>query len=224
MAIIATFGDLVFEVSQNKINTFDNLNRITEARYTKHAIKHQKPILEFDGPEADPITFDMILRVELGVNPVKELEKWRDYLKKGKRAVLIIGNRPFSNNAFVITKINENYKNIDNRGNVLSIEATVDMMEYPITIKTTKKTTKSTAKSSNTNNSGNTSKKKTGTITIAVKSVNIRNGPGTNYKILGCAFKNNTLTVYEKKGDWYHLGSGKYITASNKYSTFKGVS
>ncbi|MCE4044551.1 phage tail protein [Lysinibacillus fusiformis] len=224
MAIIGTFGDLVFEVSRDKVHTFDNLNRTTEARYTKHAIKHQKPIMEFDGPEVDPITFDMVLRADLGVNPIKELDKWRDYVRKGKRAVLIIGNRPFSNNAFVITKINETYKNIDNRGNVLSIEATVDMMEYPITIKTTKKTTQNTAKKATASNSSNTAKKKSGTITITVQSVNIRNGPGTSYKILGIASKNNTLTVYEKKGDWYHLGSGKYITASTKYSTFKGVS
>ncbi|MFF2794987.1 phage tail protein [Lysinibacillus xylanilyticus] len=224
MGTIATFGDLVFTVSAQQVKTFDELSRTMEARYTKHEIKHQKPILEFEGLDIDPITFDIQLRAALGVNPIKEIEKWHEYIRKGKRAILMIGNRPFSNNAFVVNRITEKYPDIDNKGRMLAIDATIEMLEYPTTIQSSKKTTQKTAKTSNNSNSGKTSMKKTGTITITVQSVNIRSGPGTNHKILGCAYNNNTLTVYEKKGDWYNLGSGKYITASTKYSKFKGVS
>lgn len=219
MPTIATFGDLVFEVSSKKVNTFKNLSRTTEARYEKHAIKHQKPIIEFEGPEVDPVSFDMQLRAELGINPMKELEKWREYAKQGKRAKLIIGNKPFSNNAFVITKISENYKRVDNKGNILEIEASVEMLEYPVTLSNVKRTEQII---NNTSNS-NSSKKKTGTMTITVKSVHIRSGPGTNYKVLGYAFKSNSLAVYGEEKGWYDLGGGKYITANSAYSTFKGV-
>lgn len=218
MSIIATFGDLVFEVSSRKVNTINNLSRTIEARYEKHEIKHQKPLLEFEGPDIDPTSFDMQLRAELGINPVEEIEKWKEYAIKGKRALLLIGNNPFSNNAFVITKITENYKRIDNKGVVFAIDATVEMLEYPVTNKNVKKTIPSN------NNNSNTTKKNIGTMTIIVKSVHIRSGPGVNYKVLGYGFKTNSFIVYRRIGDWYDLGAGKFITASSKYSTFKGVS
>lgn len=68
---------------------------------------------------------------------------------------------------------------------------------------------------------GSTSKKATGTMTITVKSVHIRGGPGVNNKVVGYAMKGDKLTVYGEKDGWYSLGGGKYISANNAYSSFK---
>lgn len=217
MATIGSYLDVVFEVSNRRINTFNNLTRSADARYEKHAVKHQKPLLEFEGPDVESVSIDVKLRVDFGINPLKELEKWKKAWRTGKRSIFLIGNKPLSNNAFVISKITENHKSYDGKGNVLAIDLNIELIEYPVIIKNTK--SKPAAKTT----TAPATKKQKGTMTITVKSVHIRSGPGVNNKVLGYAFKGNKLKVYGTKNGWYDLGSGKYITANSTYSTFKGV-
>ena len=66
---------IVFEVSEQKVLTFQNLVRANKIRYTKHDILQQKPILEFMGADSDSITLQIILKAELSVNPRKEMDK-----------------------------------------------------------------------------------------------------------------------------------------------------
>lgn len=217
MATIGSYLNVVFQVSDNRVNTFNNFTRTGDARYEKHAIKHQKPLLEFEGPDVESVTFDVKLSVNLGINPLAELEKWKKSWREGKRGIFLLGNKPVSNNAFVISKVTENHKTFDKKGNVLTIEISLDLLEYPITIK------KNKAKATANGKTVPAAKKQTGTMTITVKSVHIRNGPSTKNKVIGYAYRNNKLKVYGQKNGWYDLGSGKYITANKAYSTFKAV-
>lgn len=217
MAVIGSFGGLVFEVSENKIQSYSEFKRTTNTRWEKHNIRGQKPLLEFDGPDVDPISFNISFKAELGVNPEAEMAKLREFARRGKKAPFIRGNKPISVNYWVIEKIVETHKRIDNHGNVLTIEAQVDLLEYDNSMpkEKSKKTVSNTKKNKSTNKKGK------GIMTITVKSVHIRSGPSINNKVIGYAMKGDKLTVYGEKNGWYSIGGGKYITANVAYSSFK---
>lgn len=60
--------------------------------------------------------------------------------------------------------------------------------------------------------------KKSYSVKIAVNSLNIRAGAGTNYKIVGTVKKNYIYTIVETKGSWGKLKSGAgWINISTKY-------
>ncbi|MEY9975726.1 phage tail protein [Lysinibacillus sp. RC79] len=219
MAIIGSYGEIVFEVSPKKIQTFNDFQRTNSPRWQEHEIIGQKPILEFEGPGVDTISFKVLLRADLGVNPEEQLVKLRKFARWGQKALFIRGNKPISTNYWVITDLLEKHRHIDNQGNVLTIEVDLDLKEY--VNRTDNSATKKTMSSNQTNQASTTSNKATGTMSITVKSVHIRSGPGTNNKVIGYAMKGDTLTVYGEKDGWYSLGGGKYISANGSYSTFK---
>lgn len=219
MAKIGSFGDVVFEVSHEKTLTFSDFERTNSARWQEHPIYGRKPILEFEGPSADTISFTILLTASLGVNPGKQLSRLRDFNAIGKKGLFIRGNKPISTNYWVITNLHEKHRNIDNLGNVLTIEVDIELKEYEK--QKASVSSKKTVSSNKKNNTSTTSKKPAGSMTITVNSVHIRGGPGVNNKVVGYAMKGDKLTVYGEKDGWYSLGGGKYISANDAYSTFK---
>lgn len=218
MAVIGSYAGLVFEISSEKNVTFNDFTRETTPRWDKHDIIQNKPLPEFRGPGIDEISFTIKFRADFGVNPEQEMAKLREFARKGHTSLFIRGNQPISVNHWVITKAKEVHKVVDNKGNIISMDVDLSLMEYP------KSEVQSVKKTINTPEvktaSSNSSLKAIGKMTITVKSVHIRSGPGVSHKVLGYAFKGDTLTVYGVSNGWYSLGGGKYITASNKYSTF----
>ncbi len=217
MATIGSFGDVIFEVSTDKILTFNDLEKKSSAKWNEHSIAGNKAKLEFDGPGLTDLSYNILLRAEFGINPMKEMAKLNKMNDRGEAHHFVLGQKPIMTNKFVIADITEKLRNIDQNGNVFTIEVTVSLKEYVESRTPVKKTT---TNSKQTNAAGN-SKKSLGTMSITVKSVHIRNGPGVDYKVLGYAMRNDELTVYEEKNGWYSLGGGKYITSSKSYSTLK---
>lgn len=217
MAVIGSFGTVVFEVTPNKINTFTDLEKSNKSRWSEHEIHGKKAKLEFEGAGLIDINYRLLLRVENGINPMKEIAKLEKMNDGGKAASFILGNKPISPNKFVITEISEALKNIDSRGNILSAEVTISLKEYVEGKAQIKKTTTNTKQPSRKSKN----EKIVGKMTITVKSVYIRSGPGTKNKAIGVARKGDSLTVYGVKNGWYSLGGGKYISASSAYSTLK---
>jgi phage protein U len=217
MSKIGSFGEIVFEVSPEKTQTFNDFERSGSARWNDHEIIGLKPKSEFSGPGLEEISYVILLKVELGIDPIKQIEKLRKMRDTGKVAPLIIGGKPVSQNYWSIQQLRESHKTVDSKGNILIAEVSVSLKEYYVKQKKIKP-----IKANSTTNSSSSSKGKSlGRITITVKSVNIRSGPSTNSKVIGYAYKGNILTVQSEKNGWYSLGQGKYITSSSDYSTLK---
>lgn len=217
MSKIGSFGEIVFEVSPKKTLTFSEFQRSGSARWNEHEIIGLKPKSEFNGPGLEEISFTILLKAELGVNPSKQLTKLRNMRDTGKVSSFVIGGKPISNNYWSIQQLSESHKVVDNKGNILVAEVSITLKEYVIKKSTT--STKATTKSVKTTTPS--TKKTLGKITIKVKSVHIRSGPGISYKVLGYTFNQDTLTVYSENNGWYSLGQGRYITANSAYSTLK---
>lgn len=219
MAVIGSFGTVVFEVTPNKLLSFNDLEKSSKSRWSEHDIHGQKTKLEFEGAGLVDLSYRLLLRAENGVNPIKEMEKLEKMNDNGTAASFILGGKPISPNKFVITEIKESLKNIDQRGNLLAAEVNVSLKEYVESKQQVKKTTTNTKQPAT--NDVPKSKKPLGKMTITVTSVNIRSGPGTKNKAIGMAGKGDNLTVYSEKDGWYSLGNGKYISANPSYSSLK---
>lgn len=218
MAEIGSFGDIVFIVSNKKILSYEDFQRIISPRWKEHNVLANKPLLEFEGPGADEISFTIVLSAGMGINPEAQMAKIRDFARRGKKALFIRGGKPISINHWVIDKAVERHQITDNKGNILKMAVELSLKEHALD--TTEETKKTTANVKGVSTSV-PSKKATGEITITVKSVHIRSGPGVNNKVIGYAMKGNKLKIYGEKNGWYSLGVGRYITANSEYSSLK---
>lgn len=129
MAKLGTLGDIVFSVSDKKVQTFKEFSLETSAKYYTHDRHLKKPLLEFGGMESDKLSFSMHHSVFLGVNPEKQVKQIDRYVKEGKVLSLIIGGKRYGSK-WVITKHSKSYKKFDKKGNVLIVESKITLEEY----------------------------------------------------------------------------------------------
>lgn len=127
---IGTFGPVVFEVSSEKVRTFDSLQRTESGRWTTHEVLHQKPKSEFLGADNGSITFDMYFNVALNVHPQKEIDMLIRMVRVGAVHTLIIGEKRHGIHKWKITSVGQTYNKWDNRGNVLTASVSVSLEEY----------------------------------------------------------------------------------------------
>ena len=90
---IGCLGDIVFEVSSKTIKTFDRMQWSGSARYSEHQRHLSHALTEFTGLDPDTISFDMVLSLYLGVEPMAELVKLWNYERSGKAVPLVIGDK-----------------------------------------------------------------------------------------------------------------------------------
>ena len=56
------------------------------------------------------------------------------------------------------------------------------------------------------------SKKSLGTLKITIGALNVRYGPGSNYEVVTKVYKGNSLSYYQKSGDWVRISDGWIYT------------
>lgn len=130
MALIGSWGDVVFSVSREEIKTFDGLKWDSGASYATHERHLKEPLLEFTGTEVESMTFNMFFSAFLGVNPMTEITRLLRAMRKGEANRLIIGPKAYGTNKWVITKLSNSLPRYDGRGNLLAASVSVTMNSY----------------------------------------------------------------------------------------------
>ncbi len=128
--MIGSLGEVVFEVSESAIRTFDEYKRSGTGRWTAHEVIGQKPVLEFLGPDLEQISFTIRLDVALGLNPGQELAALRALRDGGRAVTLMLAGYPVTTNQWVVESLNESVTAMDNRGNILTASVEVALKEY----------------------------------------------------------------------------------------------
>ncbi len=128
--MLGSLGPVIFEVSAERVRTFDKLKRNGTGRWATHEIIGKKSVLEFLGPEIEEISFSMRFDVMLGLNPSDEVKVLRDLRDTGEVVSLIIGGKPVTENKWVVISVSEDNPYIDNKGNILVINVDVSIKEY----------------------------------------------------------------------------------------------
>lgn len=135
---IGTFGNVVFETSNDLVRTFKDMTRDTNVRLASHDIIGKKPVIEWIGPGTDTIKFSMQFNSILGVEPKDEEKKLRDMAQTGKVAHIIVGE-PISDYKFIIESISSSGRIYDRDGNLIKSMVDITVKEYPENVTVTQK-------------------------------------------------------------------------------------
>jgi phage protein U len=130
VAIIGSFGEIVFEVSPETIRTFSDFSRSASSRWSAHERFGQKPRSEFLGPNLDEISFVMRFDARYGMNPKAEMDRLLSWCREGRAEMLIIGGIPVGMDQWVIKSLTQNWIALDGTGKVIVGEADVTLEEY----------------------------------------------------------------------------------------------
>lgn len=127
---IGAFNELVFEVSTERVITYDDYKRETKARYARHELINQTSVLEYLGRDLEEITFTMMFTISLGVDPAEETSKLRRMCLDGVADYLILGNTVVGENLWTIESVGEAKKAVDHFGKTIVSSVNVKMVEY----------------------------------------------------------------------------------------------
>ena len=130
MAIGNLGKTITFEVSSEKVLTFNNLSRTVKGRWTQHSIIESKPKSEFLGPDLDGITFKVILSAMHGVKPRKTIETIEKAVKNGTVMSFVIGGKKVGDNSWVITSVSEAWNCVYSKGELVTAEVNLTLQEY----------------------------------------------------------------------------------------------
>jgi phage protein U len=130
MALIGCWGDITFAVSRKEVKTFTGLKWDSGVKYSTHDRHLKEPLLEYTGREVESMSFSMFFSAFLGVNPISEVAKLLQAMRRGEVHPLIIGPKAYGTNKWVITKVSTSLDRYDNRGNLLVSKVSVTMKSY----------------------------------------------------------------------------------------------
>jgi phage protein U len=129
---IGTIGDIVFEVSSERVHTFDGLIQRTGGRWEDHQPIGAPVRPEFLGPDQGVMEFNIKLHASLGVNPKTEKEKIEAMVISGHHAPFMLGNAPIGEGNWYIATCETTHEIIDNAGRLLKASLHITLREHPI--------------------------------------------------------------------------------------------
>lgn len=128
--MIGSLGDIVFEVSPDKVRTFRDLQIQRKANYTEHAIHGKKGLLEFTGFAAATGSLNIRLDAALGVNPKEEFDALLDVFNAHEAVAFILDGEPIGDGLWVIEDIDESFETVNNKGAAITLEVPLKLKEY----------------------------------------------------------------------------------------------
>lgn len=124
---LGNYGEIVFEVSDSMIRTFQGMEREHTANYAEHEVVDGKNLLQFTGLGLQTITFTMSFSARF-CNPRAELNALQAQLEGHQANMLIIAGKPVG--LYVLEKVRETWGHTTGKGELLSAAVQVDLKEY----------------------------------------------------------------------------------------------
>lgn len=130
MAQIGCLGDIVFQVSSSIVKTFEKMQWEGSARYSEHKRHMTNTLTEFTGIDPDTVSFEMVLSIYLGVEPMGEFAKLWNYERNGKALTLVIGETCYGKYKWTVKSHKIKMQTHDKSGNLTGATVSVDLLEY----------------------------------------------------------------------------------------------
>jgi len=131
MALIGSWGDLVFEVSDEKAKTYYELAQDSSGQWAEHKTINTAPLAEFLGPGLDQVKLKISFSLQVGVNPRDSYEDVRKKVRTGEYFPLILQGKPLSMNFWYCERISgESTLFAPDTGEIMWMEFTCSFKEY----------------------------------------------------------------------------------------------
>lgn len=125
---VGSFGEVVFQVSEDQLALVRGVQRKTAARVEEHQVSGSKPRLEFIAPELDETSFTVFWHRGFGANPRAEIRKLRSLCTQGAAQHLILGGENFGKH--LLTEVSEKWLRSGPGGGPIVAEASLAFKEY----------------------------------------------------------------------------------------------
>lgn len=125
---IGSWGDLPFEVRADKVQTWTNAKRESEARWAKLDVFNAKPVREFLGPDIEKLTISVILDSTRGVDVDAVLTYLRDARDNGEVHALFFGDDVIFKCS--VTAVSEDQRRFNQKGQLIFCVVDVTFEEY----------------------------------------------------------------------------------------------
>lgn len=127
---IASFGNKVFNVSLNKIYTFDGYTRTSALNIEEQEVVGSKPSSYIKGSTLDDLGISINLKKMKGIDVRKEINEW-NAIKDSKVAQnFILGGSRVGANKYLLVSVSESDFLIDKEGRVLSAKLDLKFKEF----------------------------------------------------------------------------------------------
>lgn len=135
MAVVGYLGEnprdgIQFEVSSQTVRTLSNWKWSGSARYATHQRHGGNALTEFTGLDPDKITFDIILKRELGVEPLDDISKLWKYQREGIAVALTVGGHGYGRYRWNVINFTNDIRSTDTKGKMTSVTVSVTLQEY----------------------------------------------------------------------------------------------
>ena len=127
---VGRLGIINFEVSDGVIKTLRDLSITRQAQKQTHNRHNMKGLVEFTGVDPATVEFKLLLSSFLGAPPQFCFGVLTDYLNAGKALILTVGGETYGDYRWMITKLKGSAEHYDRKGNVITMDVTVSLIEY----------------------------------------------------------------------------------------------
>ena len=125
--VVGNLGSLItFEVSSDKIQTFNSLSR----EVTTHDVIGGKARSEFLGADLSDMSFSITLSANHGVRPRDTLERIEQAVENGEHFPFVLGGKMIGKYDWKITSVSESYDKIIADGCVVQAKVNITLQEY----------------------------------------------------------------------------------------------
>jgi phage protein U len=131
--MIGSLGGVVFEVSSERVKTFQDLKFQYSMKYAQHDIHGGVGLLELTGRAPATCSLKILLDSALGVDPKDELKELLEIMLKGAAVGFILDGSPQAlerGGQWVIESATETWKVVDHTGKMISAEVDLQLKEY----------------------------------------------------------------------------------------------
>lgn len=124
---IGCLGPVVFQTSESYVRNFQSLDDTRRARFATHNVLNNEQKLQYLGLELATSNLEMNFHHRFCL-PAAELLLLRGMLELHMPQVLVIGGVPFGQ--FVLIEVKSTWKQVTNKGELLTAKASVSLKEY----------------------------------------------------------------------------------------------
>lgn len=127
---LGSFSSKVFEVSQNKIYTFDEFTRDISINVEDQEVDGSKPSTYIKGTNLEPVSFTIKLRQSNSIDVETEINDWKSICEEGIPYMLFIGDKTVSNNKFLLTGVSLSDNDYIATGKIMRSTMKLTFKEY----------------------------------------------------------------------------------------------
>lgn len=127
---IASYANKEFNVSSNKIYTFDEFSRSSSLNVEEQEVEGEKPSSYIKGSALEEISFKIPFIAQSTVNITKEIDEWIGIKDAKVPYYLILGNKPVGSNKYLLTSVAESETVFDNNGNRIRSTVQLQFKEF----------------------------------------------------------------------------------------------